>query len=449
MKKVFPVLLAGAVLTTSGCAGFGRLGEQAGVTTITVATVNNSQMQDMSELIDDFEAAHPDIRVNMLFMEENDLRAAITKDVATGGGQYDVMTVGSYEVPIWGQNGWLRDLTDDLGSDPDYDLDDLIGPIREAASYEDRLYAAPFYGESSFLMYRKDIFEELGLQIPDNPTWDEVAQLAEQANAPEEGRAGICMRGKPGWGETGAVLGSMVNTFGGQWYDMEWNATVNTGGFAEATNFYVDLVRNAGEADPVSYGFTECLNLFGQGGAAMWYDATSAAGQLESDDSPVQGEVGYVPAPVVETEQAGWLWSWNLGVNAASTKQEAATEFVKWATSPEYLQLVGEEQGWSNLPPGTRESTYELPEYQEVSSAYGPLTEQVISEVDPAHPGVLPQPWVGVQYVSIPEFQDVGNQATQAFADAFAGRKTTAEALDEAQRIAERGAAQQRQETGQ
>nr|WP_179446424.1 sugar ABC transporter substrate-binding protein [Naumannella cuiyingiana] len=434
-------------MLTTGCAGFGRLGEQPGITTITVASVNNSQMQDMASLVPEFERTHPGVRVNILFMEENDLRAAATKDVATGGGQYDVMTVGSYEVPIWARNGWLVDLTDPLSSDPAYQVNDLIGPIRQAATYEDRMYVAPFYGESSFLMYRTDVFDEAGLEMPENPTWQQVADLAGQLKSPE--RAGICMRGKPGWGEAGAILGSMVNTFGGQWYDMNWDAKVNAPGFADATNFYVDLTRNAGEPDPVSYGFTECYNLFSTGGAAMWYDATSAAGALESDDSEVAGKVGYVPAPVVETDQAGWLWSWNLGVNAASTKQQAATDFVKWATSPDYIELVGNEVGWSELPPGTRNSTYRIPEYAEVSSAFGPLTVQTLSEVDPAQPGVAPQPWVGIQYVSIPEFQDVGNQATQAFADALAGRTSTRQALDEAQAIAQRAGEQQRREAGQ
>ena len=146
----------------SGCAGFGNLGNEPGVTTVTLASVNNPQMQDMAQLLPEFYKEHPDIKINMIFMEENDLRNAATKDVATKGGQYDIMTVGAYEVPIWGQNRWLDDLTDLAAEDPAYDVDDLFKPVRDGVSYDDRLYAVPFYGESSFLMYRKDLFEQAG-----------------------------------------------------------------------------------------------------------------------------------------------------------------------------------------------------------------------------------------------------------------------------------------------
>lgn len=437
---------AGLALTlgVSGCAGFGNLGEDPGVTTLTLASVNNPQMQDMSQLLDRFNAEHPDIRINLIMMEENDLRNAATKDVATRGGQYDIMTVGAYEVPIWGQNGWLTDLTELAAEDPQYDVDDFFAPVREGVSYDDRLYAVPFYGESSFLMYRKDLFEAAGLTMPERPTWDQVAEFSRQLDDPAADRAGICLRGKPGWGEMFAPLTTMVNTFGGQWYDTDWQAQVDQPGFRDAVGFYLDTLAESGESDPVSFGFTECLNLFSQDRAAMWYDATSAAGSVEDPgNSKVAGKVGYVRAPVMKTEDAGWLWSWNLGINAESEHKDAAWEFVKWATSKEYANLVGSELGWSRTPPGTRQSTYEIPEYVEAGGEFAPLTAQILSEVDPQQPGVEPQPWTGIQYVTIPEFQDVGNQTSQEIADAIAGRQTLDEALAAGQKIAQRAGERQ------
>lgn len=435
--------VVGCSLLASGCAGFGRLADEPGVTTVTLASVNNPQMQDMSELLPEFEKQHPDIKINILFLEENDLRNAITKDVATGGGQYDIMTVGAYEVPIWAENNWLVDLTPKATADTGYDVDDFFGPVRQGVSQGDKLYAAPFYGESSFLMYRKDLFQEAGISMPERPTWDQVAEYASKLKTPD--RAGICLRAKPGWGEMFAPLTTVVNTFGGQWYDEQWNAQVTGEGFSDAVNFYVDTLAESGEADPVSYGFTECLNLFSQGSAAMWYDATSAAGSVESDESQVKGKVGYVRAPVKETENAGWLWSWNLGINASSEKKDPAWEFVRWATSKEYAQLVGTEKGWSRTPPGTRKSTYQIPEYQKAGGEFAPLTAAILNEVDPKKPGVAPQPWTGIQYVSIPEFQDIGNQTSQQIADAIAGRKSVAEALANGQVIAERAGKTQRE----
>jgi sorbitol/mannitol transport system substrate-binding protein len=437
-------LVTGFALAVSGCAGFGNLATEPGVTTLTLASVNNPQMQDMSELLGDFYAQHPNIKINLIMMEENDLRNAATKDVATQGGQYDIMTVGAYEVPIWGQNKWLTDLTDLAASDPSYDVGDFFKPVRDGVSFDNRLYAVPFYGESSFLMYRKDLFEQAGLTMPERPTWDQVAEFSRKLNNSD--RAGICLRAKPGWGEMFAPLTTVVNTFGGQWYDMNWDAQVNKPGFTKAVQFYLDTLKESGERDPASFGFTECLNLFSQDRAAMWYDATSAAGSVESKDSKVAGKVGYVRAPVVMTKNSGWLWSWNLGINAESKNKDAAWQFLKWATSKEYAHLVGSKLGWSQTPPGTRASTYRIPEYREAGGEFAPLTAKIMSEVNPKQPGVAPQPWVGIQYVTIPEFQDVGNQTSQAVVDAISGRSTLAEALDKGQKIAERAGENQKKE---
>jgi len=315
-------------------------------------------------------------------------------------------------------------------------------PIREALTVDDSLYAVPFYGESSFLMYNKDMFAAAGITMPENPTWDEVATYAKQLKTADT--AGICLRGKPGWGELFAPLTTVVQTFGGNWYNEDWEAEVDSPEFTEATQFYIDLVTEAGQPDPVSSGFTECLNLFSQGNAAMWYDATSAAGSLEDAASPVAGKVGYVHAPVKETAESGWLWSWNLAIPKTSKHQDAAWTFVSWATSKEYQQLVGTELGWSRVPPGARQSTYELPEYQEAASAFAGITNDVMNSVNPEQPGVDPQPWVGIQYVTIPEFQDIGNQVSQDLADVFAGRSELAGVLKSGQELAQKAGDKQK-----
>jgi sorbitol/mannitol transport system substrate-binding protein len=433
-------LAAGALaLTLTACAGAGggATAEGGGTVELTLATVNNPQMKDMEELKSAFEADHPDIKVNFIQMEENDLRDAVTKDVATNGGQYDIVTVGSYEVPIWAENGWLTDLTADLEGDPDYDVDDLFEPVKDALTADGSLYAVPFYGESSMLMYNKELFDQAGLTMPEHPTWQQVADFARQLDS--DSVDGICLRGKPGWGEVFAPLTTVVQTFGGTWFDENWDAQVDSPEFAEAVQFYVDLVKDAGESDPVSTGFTECLNNVSQGRSAMWVDATVAAGLLEDPtSSDVAGKMGYAHAPVVETEESGWLWSWNLAIPETTKNREAAVEFVKWATSKEYHQLVGTELGWSRVPPGARNSTYEIPEYQEAAAAFAPITRDIMLSVNPEQPGVAPQPWTGIQYVTIPEFQDLGNQVSQDLADVFAGRSELAPVLERAQQLAQK-----------
>ena len=438
MKRVYTVgagLLVTALALT-GCAGAGGGGAADGDVTLTLATVNNPQMKDMEQLKGSFEDDNPGIKVDFVQMEEGDLRAAVTADVASGAGQYDIVTVGAYEVPQWGAQGWLTDLTPALAEDASYDVEDTLPAVRTALTVDGKQYAVPFYGESSILMYNKEMTDAAGITISDQPTWQEVATAAKALNTPDV--AGICLRGKPGWGDLFAPLTTVVQTFGGAWYDENWDAQVNSPEFVEGVNFYVDLLKSAGEADPVSNSFTECLNLLQSGKVAMWYDASVAASILEDPaTSAVAGKMGYSHAPVYKTEESGWLWSWNLAVPKTTKNAEAATTFVKWATSKEYQQLVGETLGWTRVPPGARTSTYSIPEYKEAAAAFAPITLDVMNAVNPEQPGLNPQPWVGIQYVTIPEFQDVGNQVAQLVADAIAGRTTVQEALDKGQVIAQ------------
>jgi sorbitol/mannitol transport system substrate-binding protein len=430
-------------LTLAGCAGAGGGGEGGGGDSINVLMVGNPQMVDIEKLTDEHFTSESGITVNYTILPENELRDKVTQDIATQAGQYDVATIGAYEVPIWSKNDWLQELDSFADADEDFAKDDLLDPIVESLSGEDgKLYALPFYGESSFLMYRKDVFENEGLTMPERPTWREVADLAARVDGAEPGMKGICLRGLPGWGEMFAPLTTVVNTFGGTWFTEDWEAQVNAPEFTEAVEFYVELVTKHGEAGAAQAGFTECLNAMSQGKVAMWYDATSAAGSLEDPEvSNVAGKVGYAFAPVEKTESSGWLWAWAWAMPKTTQNAEAAAEFMMWASSKEYEQLVGEELGWARVPAGKRESTYELPEYQDAAAAFGDMTLQAIQEAKPTDPGVQPRPTVGVQFVAIPEFQDLGTKVSQDIAAVIAGNGSVKQALDKGQRLAEEVAA--------
>lgn len=404
---------------------------------VQVATVANPQMGDTRKLIGEFERTHPGVRVKFTVLDENELRDRITQDVATGAGRYDVATIGTYEAPIWAKNGWIEPLDGRIAKTAGYGRDDALPPVREALSYHRRQYAVPFYAESSFLMYRRDLFAKAGLTMPERPTWRQVSELARRLHHPERRQAGICLRGLAGWGENLAPLNTLVNTFGGRWYDENWNAKLTERPFKEAVRFYVDLVREAGEPDAEHAGFKECLRAFSEGHAAMWYDATSAAGLLEDrKSSDVAGRVGYVPAPVQRTSSSGWLWAWSMAIPTSSKRQDAAWSFVSWATSKEYLRLVGERLGWSRVPPGTRESTYRLPEYMRSSAAFAPLTLASIRRADVRRPGLHRVPYRGVQTVGIPEFSALGTAVGELVSSAIGGRLSVDQALQRAQRMA-------------
>jgi sorbitol/mannitol transport system substrate-binding protein len=433
-------LAAGALcvaLSASACGAGG--GAAAGDTnSINVLMVNNPQMEDLQKLTADNFTKDTGIKVNYTVLPENDVRAKISQEFSSQAGQYDVASLSNYEIPFYSDNKWLAPLDTTVANNADFNQADILPAYTASLTGKDgKLYGEPFYGESSFLMYRKDIFDAKGLTMPANPTWDQVADLAAKVDGAQPNMKGICLRGQPGWGQVFAPLTTVVNTFGGTWFDKDWNAKVNAPEFTAAVDFYTKLVREHGEAGAAQAGFTECLNNMSQGNTAMWYDATSAAGSLEAADSPVKGKIGYVQAPVKETKSAGWLWTWSWGVQAASKKQDAAGKFIAWASSKKYEELVAAQLGWAKVPSGKRTSTYENADFQKAAPFFE-AERTAIQNADPKNPGVQPRPAIGIQFVGIPEFADLGTSVSQGVSSVIAGQSSVADALSKGQTEAQK-----------
>jgi len=405
-------------------------------TTLTVATVNNADMIRMQRLTSDFTTKNPGVTVKWVTLEENVLRQRVTTDIATKGGQFDILTIGTYEVPIWAKQGWLLPL-EKLGAG--YDVDDLIPPIRAGLTVNGKLYAAPFYGESSMIMYRKDLFEKAGLKMPAAPTWDFIADAAKKlTNRPTE-TYGICLRGKPGWGENMALLTAMANSFGARWFDEKWKPEFDGPEWKKTLTFYVDLMKAAGPPGASTNGFNENLALFNAGKCGMWIDATVAASFVSNpQESRVADKVGFALAPTAGLGKgANWLWAWTLAVPAGSKKADAAEKFIAWATSKDYIALVASKEGWANVPPGTRKSLYSNPEYLK-AAPFAKVTLDSINTADPINGTVKPKPYVGVQFAAIPEFQGIATGVGQQFAAALTGTATVDAALASAQTLTQR-----------
>ncbi|WP_197078447.1 sugar ABC transporter substrate-binding protein [Hoeflea sp. IMCC20628] len=402
---------------------------------LTIAMVNNGDMIRMQKLSDDFTAKNPDIELEWVTLEENILRQRVTTDIATKGGQYDVMTIGTYEVPIWGKQGWLVSLNDLPAA---YDIDDLLPAIRGGLTVDGELYAAPFYGESSMVMYRSDLMEKAGMEMPDAPTWTFIREAAAAMTDKDAGIYGICLRGKAGWGENMAFLTATANSFGAKWFDMDWNAQFDSPEWKEALTFYIEMMNESGPPGAANNGFNENLSLFQTGKCGMWIDATVAASFVTNPtDSQVADKVGFALAPDNGLGKRGnWLWAWSLGIPAGTQKAESAKKFVEWATSKEYLALVAEKEGWANVPPGTRTSLYENPEYAKVP--FAKMTLDSINAADPQNPTVDEVPYVGVQFVAIPEFQGIATAVGQQFSAALAGTTSIDDALANAQALTTR-----------
>ena len=417
-------------LVGSACSGAGG-GGGGSTTTITLAAVDNPQMADLKKLIDNFTSAHSNIQVKIVTLPEDQLRQQVTQDVAANSGRYDLFTIGTYEVPLWAKKGWIEDLSPYIAKDSSYDASDLIPGIKTALSYKNDLYAVPFYGESSMLMYRKDMLSAAGVTMPDHPTWDQVAAAAKAVNSSSVN--GICLRGLPGWGEQLAPLTTVVNTFGGRWFDQNWNPQLTSPQWHDALSFYVNLLKSAGEPGAGNAGFTECLNAYNNGKVAMWYDATVGASNFTGAAAT---NSGYAYAPTKVKDWSSWLWAWSLGMPSSSKKKDAAWTFADWATSKDYIKLVGTKLGWAHVPPGTRTSTYSLPEYQQAAGGFAQVTLQSIAHADVTHATVDQVPYIGIQYVDIDEFQQLGDQVSQEFAKVIAGGQSVDAALQKANALA-------------
>jgi sorbitol/mannitol transport system substrate-binding protein len=398
---------------------------------ITIATVNNGDMIRMQGYTDDF-TAKTGHTVEWVTLEENVLRQRVTTDITTKGGQFDIMTIGMYETPIWGANGWLVPL-DDLSAE--YDAADILPAMAGGLSHDGTLYAAPFYGESSMIMYRTDLMEKAGLEMPEAPTWTFIREAAAAMTDRANDINGICLRGKAGWGEGGAFITAMSNSFGARWFDMDWNAQFDTQPWKDTLEFFVGMMSESGPAGYATNGFNENLSLFQQGKCGMWIDATVAASFVTNpNDSTVADSVGFALAPDNGLgKRSNWLWAWALAIPSGTAKADAAKQFIEWATSKDYIELVAAKEGWANVPPGARTSLYENPNYIDVP--FAKMTLESILTADPNNSTVEESPYVGIQFAAIPEFAGIATEVSQEFSAVYAGQQTVDEALAKAQAI--------------
>jgi sorbitol/mannitol transport system substrate-binding protein len=441
-RSLTRVLVAGAAVALASATWASTATSKQTGKTISVAIVKNPQMTDIASLTPWLFTAKSGIKVKYTILDEGKLRQITTRDVGSGGKSFDVVMIGMYETPQFGQAGLLQDLTPLAKADAAYKLSDVLPAVRNGLSAKGKLYASPFYAESSFLMYRKDVLAAKGVTMPAKPTWDQVAAIARQVNSPQ--MAGICLRGKPGWGDLGASFTTVLNTYGGTWWSSTADgkpaaAQVDQPAFKSALTFYSKLVQDAGEKDAANSSFNECLAQYQAGKVAMWYDATVAAGLLEAADSPVKGKNGYALAPVDKTQASGWLWSWALAIPKSSPDPTDAWKYISWATGPDYIKAAGTKTkgGWASIPPGTRASTYQIPQYKKAAAAFASKTLAAMQAAPINNPGTTKRPGLpGVQYVGIPQFQDVGNQCTQLFSSVIAGATSVDSALSQCQQIA-------------
>jgi sorbitol/mannitol transport system substrate-binding protein len=397
-------------------------------------------MLDIEKLTPAFEKMNPGIKVVYDTLNENNERSLIETDITTHANEFNAVMISNYETPIWAKNGWLVNLSPQLSADSSYDVSDLLKPLASALTYNGGLYSVPFYGESSMVYYRKDLFKAAGLTMPLHPTWAQIASFAAKLNNPSKGVAGICLRGQNGWGENLAALDTVINTAGGSWFNSKWQPQLTSPADEAATNFYVNLVRKDGEAGASNDGFTECESAYGEGKAAMWYDATVAAGLVATAYPHVSGQTGYAYAPTGTPTGApgvpsGWLYTWSLSIPKGAPNEAATIKYLEWATGKQYIAYSGPHLGWANIDPGTRYSTYALPQYKKAAGAFASITLASIDKANPDHPTDpnVTVPYTGVQFVDEPWFIALGTEVSNQISAAIAGTESVSQALTTSQ----------------
>lgn len=401
---------------------------------LTIGTVKNPDMLIMKRLARQFEAMHPGITLEWRIMDENTLRKRLLSDLAISDGQFDILTIGSYEAPIWGNRGWLVPLNQALPDD--YEIGDILDTVRSALSRDGILYALPFYAESTMTYYRKDLFERAGLTMPHRPSYQEIESFARQLHDPDKGIYGIALRGKPGWGQNLSFVTTMANTHGGRLFDETWRPELDSPSWKKALILYERLMTRYGPPEPWKNGYTENLDLFAEGHCAIWIDATVAAGRLlNPDQSKVSGAVGFAQAPIAKTARGShWLWVWALAIPESSRHKKDALSFITWATSKAYIKSVAAQEGWNAVPPGTRTSTYAYAEYK----TEFPMADFVLSSIQKADPlmsTLNPKPYIGIQWAGIPEFSSMGDQIGHLLASMLKGDITVDETLKQSQTL--------------
>jgi sorbitol/mannitol transport system substrate-binding protein len=419
-------------------------GSSGGQQVVRVAVESNSNMIDIEKLTGEFEKQNPGIKVVYDTLNENNERSLVETDVSSHANEFNVVMISNYETPIWAKNGWLTNLTPVLTADKSYDVNDLVKPISSSLSYKGGLYGVPFYAESSMLYYRRSLLKKAGITMPLHPTWAQVAAAAAKLNDPSAGVAGICLRGEDGWGENLAALDTVINTAGGSWFNTSWKPQLTSPATEAAVNFYVNLVKKYGEPGASNDGFTECESDYGQGKAAMWYDSTVAAGLITATYPKIGKDTGYAYAPTgtptgAPGTKSGWLYTWSLSVPTGAKDTSAAEKYVEWATGKQYIKYSGPHVGWANIDPGTRYSTYKLPQYKKAAKAFAGVTLNSINSADSAHPTDpnVAVPYTGVQFIDEPWFISLGTEVSNQISAAIAGTESVSQALTSSQQDAQ------------
>ena len=249
--------------------------------------------------------------------------------------------------------------------------------------------------------------------MPAQPTWPQVAEFAARLDQGEGQRRGICLRGKPGWGEVIAPLDTVINTFGGRWFDPEWRRAADLPGVAPGREFYVDLVARHGEPGAATRPASPSARPVRPGpGRHVVRRDVGRQHRRGPAESTVAGQIGYAPAPVVTTHTSGWLYSWSLAIPETSAAQGRGVE-VRVLDDEQALHRARRQRPRSGGPRCRRAPASRRTRSRSTSRCRAPTASRscrACSGRTRSSRPCEPVPYTGMQFVRIPEFQDLGTR---------------------------------------
>ncbi|MFZ5816423.1 MAG: ABC transporter substrate-binding protein [Bacillota bacterium] len=330
-----------------------------------------------------FEAA-TGMKVNMEAIAENQLTQKLTVELTSGAGTVDVFAQRPLqEAKLFAKNGWYADLNtfikDPKKTPADYDINDFFKGPMEVETVGGKLVGIPLVTEQQIIYYRKDLFEQKGVKVPTNMA--ELEAAAKALHDPDKGIVGIVMRGQGNPAVT--QFSSFLYSFGGE-FIKDGKFAVDSPEAIEAFTFYGNLLGKYGPQGVLNMSWPQAAGIFAQGKAAMWLDANSLyLNVTDPAKSQVGDKVGFAMFPAGKKGSLPYsVTSWGLSIAASSKNQDAAWEFVKWATSKEMTiktQSAGNPSArasaW-NSPEGTKAWPREWVEVAKKSSEVGKSSDR-------------------------------------------------------------------------
>lgn len=419
---VVPLFLG---LAACGSAGSGEDG--GGDVTINVLAEDISYTDNWKAQLPEFEEA-TGIKVNIETVPYSDQAAKILLNFSQRSTDYDVVFTDNTYGTGYFESGFVDDLTEYESADDEFvSFDEFYAPYLAPMQTDGTTFGLPVYGESTWLMYRTDLFEEYGIDGPPE-TMDELEEAARTISEGSNGEvAGISLRGAPGIQSVYPWAG-FLRAFGGDFYEDD-KIAVDSDESVEAAEFWTDLLENYGPAGVGNFDWEQNRIAFTQGSAAMTIDAT-ANGPFNEDPeaSVIAGKVGYAPVPyaISDPPESGNTNN-SLNVHALylssfSEHKDPAYQFMTWATS-EAVQTHGVET--SEAVGATLQSVIEGDAYAE---KYGPFQDAMLEQLATGNIGYLP---AGQDANAI--ITEVG----QALSRSLAGEASAKDALTTAQKALE------------